>query len=245
MTRKTKTVKQKILKNKHFLFKNSIFHHTASSATVSYVDSGDGSYTNAIMRNCSLLTTHDGSLGGTSIIRFGVIENTILRNLGDGDQTVGIDAADSRSNNCTFGNFLTEQTGGTDGGGNLTNTNPLFVSESSNPPDFKLQSGSPCIGAGKTIAAITEDFDGNSRSAPYDMGAYAFVDTGPSFTPNVGSETYQRKFGSNSFVIHGTANKLATRRFNSDKDNRQAPFSVTVAGPATIRRRTTPYKNET
>ena len=60
-----------------------------------------------------------------------------------------------------------------------------------------------------------------------------------------GSETYNRKFGSNSFELHATANKLATRGFIDNKDNRQAPFSVTVAGPSTIRERTTSYKNET
>tara|TARA_R100000426_G_scaffold256_1_gene419 strand:- start:71 stop:1303 length:1233 start_codon:yes stop_codon:yes gene_type:complete len=233
--------------DKHFLFKNSIFHHTASSANVSYVDSGDGSHTNAIMRNCSLLTTHDGNLGGggAAIIRFGVIENTILRNLGGGDQTVGINAASSRSNNCTFGNFLTQQTGGTNGGNNLTSTNPLFVDESSptgRGGGLKLQSGSPCIGAGKTIASVTVDFDGTSRFVPYDMGAYQAA--APAFTAD-GSETSRRKFGSREFLLNATANKLATRGFIDDRDNRQAPFSVTVAGPQTIRKRTTPYKNET
>jgi hypothetical protein len=200
------------------------------------------------MRNCSLLTTHDGNLGGgtAAIIRFGVIENTILRNLGGGDQTVGIHAASSRSNNCTFGNFLTQQTGGTDGGGNLTSTNPLFVDESSptgRGGGLKLQSGSPCIGAGKTIASVTVDFDGTSRVGnPYDIGAYQAAPA--AFTAD-GSETFPRKFGSKDFLIHITANKLATRGFIDNKDNRQAPFSVTVAGPATIRKRTTPYKSET
>ena len=58
-------------------------------------------------------------------------------------------------------------------------------------------------------------------------------------------EECEINFGPNSLVMCHTANKLYTRRFAADEDNRQAPYSVTVAGPATIRRRDTPYKNET
>jgi len=67
---------------------------------------------------------------------------------------------------------------------------------------------------------------------------------GTSFTSNDGEETYGIKFSS-SFTIRGTANKLVTRKFNSDKDNRQAPYFLTTPGPPTIRERNTPYKNET
>lgn len=228
--------------DEHFLFKNSTFDHGNPSTATNYIDCGNDSRVNGIMQNCSVLA---GVSGGITLIRFGVIENTIVRNTGAGSSTTGIKANDSRSNNCTIG-FDTEQTGGTDGGNNLTNTNPLFVDESSSPPDFQLQSSSPCIDAGKTIAGITEDYAGTSRpqGSAYDIGAYEYVDTGPSFTPTDGEETYNTKFSS-SFTIRGTANKLATRRFNSAKDNRQAPFSVTVAGPPTIRERDTSYKNET
>jgi len=224
--------------DEHFLFKNSTFHHGNPSTGISYIDCGNDSRVNGIMQNCSVLSAINTAV---TLIRFGTIENTIARNTGSGASATGIKANDSRSNNCTIG-FDTEQTGGTDGGSNLTNTNPLFVNESSTPPDFKLQSGSPCIGAGKTIAAITVDFDGTSRSAPYDIGAFQFVATS-GFTSTDGSESFSRTIASD-FTIRKTANKLATRRFDTTSENRQAPYSVTVSGPPNIRGRTTAYKVE-
>ncbi len=39
--------------------------------------------------------------------------------------------------------------------------------------DYRLQAGSLAIGAGRTLADVTEDLDGAARTAPYDLGAYA------------------------------------------------------------------------
>jgi len=50
---------------------------------------------------------------------------------------------------------------------------PLFISTS----DFHLQSGSPAINAGVTIATVTDDYDGVSRTNnTYDIGAYEMAD---------------------------------------------------------------------
>jgi hypothetical protein len=49
--------------------------------------------------------------------------------------------------------------------------NPAFVSETT--PDFSLTSVSPAIGAGITLAAVTDDINGVSR-AKNDIGAYEF-----------------------------------------------------------------------
>ena len=122
--------------------------------------------------------------------------------------------------------------------------------------NFALVEGSRGVDEGTTFNSINVDIIDTVRpqNGSFDIGAFEFTSGGggggggggsTNFTTSDGAETFNLKFGSNSFVIHGTANKLATRRFNSDKDNRQAPFSVTVSGPATIRRRTTPYKSET
>ena len=231
----------------HFLFQNSVFHYTGTASGQVYIDAGNNNHVNGIVRNCSLLVEVNSSTGASDgVIRCGTIENVIIRNASTsgGNAAAALKAKGGYSNNCIFGNFATGEvsTGASTTG--LVTSNPLFVNESSNPPDLKLQTGSPCIGTGKTIAAVTVDFDGTSRSAPYDIGAFVFVSTAASFTDD-GAETYSRKFGSNSFEIHAAANKLATRGFNDSKDNRQAPFSVTVAGPATIRRRTTSYKSKT
>lgn len=62
---------------------------------------------------------------------------------------------------------------------------PLIVDETS---DLRLQAGSPAIGAGLDFSAyFTTDYDGNTRTLPWDIGAYkygaAVEDTTPP-TPN-------------------------------------------------------------
>lgn len=61
---------------------------------------------------------------------------------------------------------------------NLT-TNPLFVNPSTF--DFHLQSGSPAINAGTTIATFNTDFDGVLRpqGSAWDIGAYEFTGSNP------------------------------------------------------------------
>jgi hypothetical protein len=235
----------------YFLVENCLFEYNGTHSGEVYIDSNNDSHINAIVRNCSFLVELNDTTGTSNgVIRCGTVENTIIKNTSTGGSyttLAAIKAKSAYSNNCVDGNFAVAEvsTGGTDGGG-LVREDPLFTNEASSPADFELQSGSPCIDAGKTIAAVTVDFAGTSRpqGSAYDIGAYETIAGGGSFTPDDGEETYGVKFSS-SFTIRGTANKLATRRFASDKDNRQAPFSVTVSGPATIRRRSTPYKSET
>tara|TARA_R100000426_G_scaffold51822_1_gene37725 strand:- start:110 stop:1321 length:1212 start_codon:yes stop_codon:yes gene_type:complete len=220
---------------------NSVFGGVEDESCIDF----GSSRSNSKVQNCSVVVNMDDS---SIAIRAGVIENCAVQNLtatstGGGNSTKGISAGDSRSNNLTFGNFNTQQEGGTDGGNNITGQDPLFTDTTITAPDLSVPESSPLIGAGKTIAAITTDFAGTSRSVPYDIGAFKFVSTAASFTDD-GSETHQRHFDS-QLNIMSTANKLATRGFINDRNNRQAPFSVTVSGPATIRRRTTPYKSET
>ena len=236
----------------YFLVQNSLFEYGGTDSGNVYIDTNSDSHVNAIVRNCSFLVEVDNTTGTSNgVIRCGTVENTIIKNTSTGGSyttLAAIKAIGAYSNNCVNGNFAVTQvsTGGRDGGGLVTD-DPLFTNEASNPVDFELQSSSPCIDAGTTIAAVTVDYAGTSRpqGSAYDIGAYEFASGGGgSFTPNDGNETYGRRFTS-SFVINITANKLATRRFNSAKDNRQAPFFVTVAGPPTIRERDTSYKNET
>jgi len=217
---------------------NSVFGGVEDESCIDF----GSSRSNSKVQNCSVVVNMDNN---SIAIRAGVIENCAVQNLtatstGGSNSTKGISAGDSRSNNLTFGNFNTQQEGGTDGGNNITGQDPLFVDTTITAPDLSVPGHSPLIGAGKTIAAITTDFIGIRRAAPYDIGAFEL----PQFTAD-GSETFNRKFGSNGFLIHGTANKLATRGFIDNKENRQAPFSVTVSGPPTIREKAIPYKNET
>ena len=45
-------------------------------------------------------------------------------------------------------------------------------------PDLHLQTGSPALGAGSTSHVPATDYDGNARSAPNSIGAYAGVGSG-------------------------------------------------------------------
>ena len=238
-------------KDRHILVQNSIFHNTASAATQNYLDDGHGGSHNSIVRNSTFLMDRGNS--DTTIVRFGVVENIIIKNINAGsanDGLTGIDADLSYSNNCVNGIFgstngaIKDNTGAgaTDGGGNIT-TDPLFTNQASVPEGLALTGDSPCRNTGKTIAAVTVDFNGTARpqESAYDIGAFEFVYWMNADNPE-GNET---KFGPNSFEIRSTKRKLASRVFPAGEDNRQAPYHITISGPTNIRGRTTPYKNET
>ena len=61
---------------------------------------------------------------------------------------------------------------------NLVGTNPIFVNAAGN--DFQLQSNSPAINAGITLADIVTDYAGVTRpqGAAYDIGAYEYNASG-------------------------------------------------------------------
>ena len=245
--------------NDSITIQNCIFHNTASHTTQEYIATGDSANANAIIRNCTIIVDR---VTGVEVVKMGVVENVIIKNVttasvSGGAQNVdsnlvGIDAKVSYSNNCVNGSFgnasgkgaIQDNTGAgaTDGGGNIT-TNPLFVNESNFPEGLKLTAGSPCRNTGKTIAALTVDFDGNPRpeEGAYDMGAFEFA----YWMSDDGQEETGTKFGPNNFEIRDQKNRLATQKFPRASLNRQAPFFMTLPGPPTLRRRKEPYKNET
>lgn len=54
----------------------------------------------------------------------------------------------------------------------INGSDPLFVGSGS----YSLQAGSPAIGAGSDLSAVfTTDLAGNTRSAPWDIGAYEYT----------------------------------------------------------------------
>ena len=77
------------------------------------------------------------------------------------------------SNNITFGAVASVGSGAT-GAGNLDNTDPKFVNVAG--LDFRVQAGSPAIGAGLPLTMVTNDISGAARPATggYTIGAYEF-----------------------------------------------------------------------
>ena len=110
--------------------------------------------------------------------------------------------------------------------------------------NYALADGSNGVDNGITFDSINIDIIGTARpqNGSFDMGAFERLS--PPWNDNDDNQTYNKKFGS-GFEIHGTANKLTTRTFPNGTTGRQAPYFVTIPGPANLRRRTTPYKNET
>ena len=108
-----------------------------------------------------------------------VIENNIFYQ----PNTAGIwfDASDGGTwdgalveNNLSTNSIFTPAISGVTLASNIQNTDPKFVSPTQF--DFHLQTGSPAINVGLTLARVTNDLDGVSRpqGAGYDLGAYEF-----------------------------------------------------------------------
>jgi len=79
----------------------------------------------------------------------------------------------------------------------------LFTNPAAN--DFHLKSGSPAIGAGTTVAEVTDDMDGVPRpqGGTFDIGCFEFPQCGLSFAP--GSAAFTRLGGSSSFAVTAPA----------------------------------------
>jgi hypothetical protein len=133
---------------------------------------------NNIVRDCyfGFVIRRDGNA---------VYNNTVVRNVGG----ISIEGTNLiHRNNIYHQNntdVIVDGGTGTIASDNLT-TDPLFISPVSN--DFHLQAGSPAIGVGFDLSGtVTTDFDGNTRTVPYDIGAYKFGDSpGSPLAPNSG-----------------------------------------------------------
>ncbi|MDE2041170.1 MAG: right-handed parallel beta-helix repeat-containing protein [Patescibacteria group bacterium] len=128
--------------------------------------------------------------GQGGIILYLVLNNIDIRNniiYGNTGEGYGIDSYEASGGGVVIDhNLIYGNSGGlwtfTRGGSsytytttaNITNASPLFVNSSS---DFHLQSSSPAINAGVTVAGVSPDLDGVSRpqGSAYDMGAYEYV----------------------------------------------------------------------
>lgn len=104
-------------------------------------------YNNTITQNTNgILTT-----GGNTTIRNNIIYNNSDSNLDNSGGSPNISA-----NLCNSGCSI--------------NANPQFVNATAG--DFHLQGGSPAIDSGIDLSSIfTNDFDGNTRQPPWDLGA--------------------------------------------------------------------------
>src|SRR4029453_13923890 len=70
-------------------------------------------------------------------------------------------------------------------GANSISVDPQFINPNGNAAtgDLHISSSSPCVGAGVTIAGITNDFDGDPRLDPPAIGADQPPEATPTPTP--------------------------------------------------------------
>jgi hypothetical protein len=121
-----------------------------------------GIYNNTIYNNSPAAGMIMGFSGGASAIN-PIIRNNILWNNAGG-------ISDVSATGETISNNLNPST---------NSVNPLFVNQGA--LDFRLQSTSPAINAGFTVAAVPTDIVGTTRpqGASYDIGAYELITDAP------------------------------------------------------------------
>ena len=138
-----------------------------------------GVETNASVINCTVYCNLAKGDGAGIYNYQGEITNCIVWNNKNSGDIYNDDSNSTVSNSCYWG------TTGTNGN---IKSDPLFVNTSGDIStwDFHLQTGSPCIDAGKYIPGLATDFENNPRpingvadprgdGSDYDMGAYEYV----------------------------------------------------------------------
>lgn len=163
-----------------------------SSQGGSYLNGGSGPAGTNFFDHCTFVTNKRANIwvpnGGKTIIRntiaYGAYGTGGHLNEGYG-VAVGTTADKSAiiSHSLVYGNTVNTNGLVSFGDGMITGQAPLFVAYATG--DYRLDNGSPCVNAGVTIPAITDDLDLNPRPwgvVPfYDIGAYEAF--GPSTVP--------------------------------------------------------------
>ena len=213
---------------------------------------GNGTQTHSTASFCTLIYNVRTSAGGSGVNvigGWGKAINCVVS--ASGHNIDGIDALDHSFNvvNVTTGvpylnGSNTSESAGT---GDQTDTITFLNNGTKGHTEtivsnYALVAGSTGVDQGTSFDGITIDINNVSRpqGTAFDMGAFELLE--PYWQDDDNNERYSRKFGP-SLQIRATENKLLTRRFPRRSINRQAPFFVTIAGPAALRERSGSYKN--
>lgn len=123
--------------------------------------------TTARLMNC---TFYSGSITGAVVFNqktTGLYENNVFHGCTSGSGK-GFYASNGVNYTCYYSSGTTYY------GATYITTNPLLVDPAND--DFHLQAGSPCIGIGSNLSSyFTDDIDGQSRGAVWDIGADEFA----------------------------------------------------------------------
>ena len=163
--------------------KNNVFARNEHGWDIQLYPGGEDS---VLILNNSHFCANPGQIGKIVLDLPTLTNSTIANNAVWGTGTSYIKVASGTYSNVLVENNIISNVTPTDTtpsgmtlSGNLSNTDPLFVTVPNctvdDPliPDAHLQSGSPAIGAGLTFSQVTTDFYGNAWSVPYNIGAVA------------------------------------------------------------------------
>ena len=242
--------------NSHAQIENCFFSRSFGATAASILKSFGGPNLNTTASFSTFRYRGDVNNGSKVINGFGKAINCIVVADHDGSSNlIGIDADSHTFNivhNVTPGKAFQNGAGTSASlGTGESEAAPTFVNGSAIGHtetvigSFALAEGSRGIDEGVAFNSIVVDINGTVRpqGAGFDMGA--FETPAPYWQESDNDETHDLKFGPNGFEIRGTRNKLKTQRFPRASANRQAPYFITIPGPANIRLREKPYKSET
>lgn len=241
--------------NSYVEIKNCFLSRSGGASDQPIVRSLSGPNLNATA-SFSTFIYNDCGVATVVIEGFGKAINNIVSGSGTGGGSGldGIDASDHTYNLVSVpdASFKNGSGGASSPGTGDIERRPTFIDGTSRGntytvvENYALAEGSYGIDQGIEYDGIVVDIIGTTRpqGGSYDIGAFEFISQDPTWTDGDGTQTYPTKFGS-SFQIYRTANTLVTRTFAYGTENRQAPFYVSIAGPATIRERSGSYKAET
>jgi hypothetical protein len=162
------------------LIRNNVFYNTRHGWAVQVYP---GSLSNIRILNNTFANGNPNKNYTSIVLDANISSSMIVNNVfynPEGGKTIeaaGFAGTITIANNITMGNAMHDRSS-TPSGMTLTNnmvgTNVLFANYAG--LDFRLQSGSPAINAGQTLALVTIDFDGRlrPRGAAYDIGAFEF-----------------------------------------------------------------------
>ena len=115
-------------------------------------------------------------LNGYVLFQIGTAKNNAIKVVSGTPSRLYDCTGGTYSNNCASAAASSANTG-TDGGGNLTLTDPLFANAATG--DFTITTASPCYNAGAVAVVVTTDFVGTARpqGLSYDIGALEVIAT--------------------------------------------------------------------